>query len=149
MFIECLTCRKKTKIKRRYYGESSRSAYQRGVEHQKEISDGVLAHPMVGHFWEEHRGIQQGVLMRILSVHITPLDRQIQESNNIMEAMRAPAECLNHKTEWGGSKIPTMTVNTPKGVSRTQDRDQEVDPEQQEAIRRLQEAARRGQKRIQ
>ena len=45
--IECRTCREKG-VKRRYYGESSRSTYQRGNEHVKEIENGVLSHPLVG-----------------------------------------------------------------------------------------------------
>ena len=53
--IECIGCRKAGK-RRVYYGESARSGYQRGKEHSKEIEDGVLAHPLVSHFWEEHSG---------------------------------------------------------------------------------------------
>ena len=49
--LECGTCRDKG-IKRQYWGESSRSAYQRGREHGRDISQGKLAHPMVLHFWE-------------------------------------------------------------------------------------------------
>ena len=30
--------------------------------------------------------------------------------------MKQPQECLNRKSEWGGSKIPGMTEDTPKGV---------------------------------
>ena len=68
----------------------------------KEIREGVLAHPLVDHFWEEHNGRRQEVLMRILSTHLTPLDRQVQESANILKAMIHPQECLNRKSEWGG-----------------------------------------------
>merc|ERR1712105_61528 len=41
--IECTTCRKEGR-KRIYWGESSRSGYQRGCEHEKEISDGIAMH---------------------------------------------------------------------------------------------------------
>ena len=64
--LECLSCRKKG-TKRIYIGESSRSAYQRGKEHLKDVREGVLDHPMVQHFWEEHGGKQQEVMMRVLS----------------------------------------------------------------------------------
>ena len=64
--VECLACRKKG-IKRMYVGESSRSPYQRGVEHLKEVREGVLDHPMVQHFWDEHGGQVQGIMMRVLS----------------------------------------------------------------------------------
>ena len=36
--IECMTCRKRG-IKRTYVGESSRSPYQRGKEHQREVRE--------------------------------------------------------------------------------------------------------------
>ena len=53
--LECMECRRKG-IKRTYIGESSRSPYQRGKEHLKEVREGVLDHPMVQHFWEEKEG---------------------------------------------------------------------------------------------
>ena len=70
---ECVKCRREGKV-RRYYGETSRSAYQRGVEHLKEIDEGVSTHPMVIHYWEEHQGRKQETMMRIVSTHLTPLD---------------------------------------------------------------------------
>lgn len=60
-------------VKRWYYGESSRTAYQRGNEHSREIREGVATHPLVMHFREEHSGQEQEVLMKILSNHMTPL----------------------------------------------------------------------------
>ena len=64
--LECQTCRSQG-TKRTYIGESSRSPYQCGVEHTREIREGVLDHPMVQHFWEEHKGVEQKVLMRMSS----------------------------------------------------------------------------------
>ena len=57
--------------------------------------------------------------MRILSGHLTPLDRQTTESINIVEAGKTPGRSLNLKTEWGGAKIPGILVSQPKGVSKT------------------------------
>ena len=54
--------------------------------------------------------------MRILSGHLTPLERQTTESINIVEAEKKPQEGLNRKTEWGGAKIPGILVTQPKGV---------------------------------
>ena len=50
---ECGNCRDKG-VRRQYWGESSRSAFQRGGEHEAEIQMGKISHPMVQHFWEEH-----------------------------------------------------------------------------------------------
>merc|ERR1712112_312225 len=98
--IECLTCRQNG-VRRKYCGESSRSGYQRGAEHQKEIDSGLLSHPLVLRFWEEHGGRKQEVMMRILSTHITPMERQIREAVNIGESSKKGQECLNLKNEWG------------------------------------------------
>ena len=80
--LECTTCRQQGS-RRQYQGESSHSAYQRGIEHGKGISSGVLTHPLVLHFWEEHSGVEQPVRMRITSKHQSPLERQVRESVNI------------------------------------------------------------------
>ena len=58
--------------------------------------------------------------MRILSGHLTPLERQTTESVNIVEAEKKPKEALNKKTEWGGAKIPGILVTQPKGVAKQQ-----------------------------
>ena len=44
--LECLTCRRKG-LKRQYFGETSRSDYQRGIEHTREIEEGIASHPLV------------------------------------------------------------------------------------------------------
>ena len=49
--IHYQTCRKEGLV-REYIGELSCSPSQRGQEHMREIEGGVLAHPMVQHFWE-------------------------------------------------------------------------------------------------
>ena len=92
--IECLTCRQEGK-RRIYFGETSRSPYQRGSEHQKEVREGVSTHPLVIHSMEEHEGVTQPILMRTLSAHLTPMDRQIQESLNIILETRKEGNCLN------------------------------------------------------
>ena len=67
----------------------------------KVVDEGVSTHPMVVHCWEEHTGRKQGMMMRVISSHLTALDRLTTESIKIMEASRKPGESLNTKTEWG------------------------------------------------
>ena len=56
--IECWTCRKEGK-KAAYVGETSRSPYQRGKEHLKEVNEvRKKSHPLVCHFEESHEGEQ-------------------------------------------------------------------------------------------
>ena len=52
---------------------------QQGRVHIKEVEEGVLNHPMVQNFWEEHRGWEQEIMMRVLGKHIKALERQVQE----------------------------------------------------------------------
>ena len=82
-----------------YLGETSRSSYQRAKEHLKEIQEMAASHPLVIHCLEEHEGEIQPVLWRTLSAHLTPMDRQVQESMNIIEESRISGSCLNLKSE--------------------------------------------------
>ena len=74
---------------------------------------------------EEHEGITQPILRRTLSAHLTPMDRQIQESMNIILDTRKEGCCLNQKSEWAGVKIPDLEVRVPKGVARIKKKDRE------------------------
>ena len=56
--------------------------------------------------------------MIVLSKHMTPLDRQVRESLNIIKASKIAEECLNLKSEWGGSKLPGLQVRSPKGTGK-------------------------------
>ena len=57
-------------------GESSRSGYQRGKEHAREVDREVVTHPMTQHFIEDHSGQQQETVFRIVSKLYSPLERQ-------------------------------------------------------------------------
>ena len=56
--------------------------------------------------------------MRVVSRHLTALDRQVEESVNILESGKVPEKSLNSKNEWGGAKIPSLLVSFPKGVAK-------------------------------
>ena len=108
-----------------------------------------MAHPMVSHLWEEHNGRRQDVLMRIISTHLTSLERQVQESCNILKAMTKQEEFLNRKSEWGGAKLPGLDVLTPKGVVKEDfGNEKEQQEAEEEAARIMKEANKKGQKRI-
>lgn len=74
--LKCLDCRQQGK-RRVYYRETSRRSYQRGVEHNREIEEGIISHSLVVHFWEEHRGRRQRTMTRIFSKHLTLLKIQV------------------------------------------------------------------------
>ena len=106
--LECWTCRLEGKVAR-YVGETSRSPYQRGQEHQKEICEAKRSHPMVGHFLDVHRGQRQVVLMRTVRNTNTALERQVWESVIIDRLSRKEGvDCLNQRSEWGKSRKPFL-----------------------------------------
>ena len=95
--IECMTCQS-AGVKRIYKGETSRSAFQQGHEHEGEIEKGIVNHPLVQHFWHKHDGRCQLILMRILSGHQIPLERQTQEAVAIVAQSKVdPNSDLNVK----------------------------------------------------
>lgn len=89
-------------------------------------------------------------MMRVTSSHLKPLERQVTESVNILAGNKNPRESLNLKSEWGGAKIPSLLVSTPKGLAKLIEETEDGEPSQetQEIKKRLKEAATRGQKRL-
>ena len=65
---------------------------------------------MVEHFGDCHQGQTQEVLFRNLGKFKTALARQVWESVEIDHTtlVLGKTKCLNHKTEWGLSKDPTL-----------------------------------------
>ena len=51
--------------------ESLPEVASRGKKHKKEIRDRNVAHPIVIHFGEEHQGVLQPIILRVLSNHRT------------------------------------------------------------------------------
>ena len=82
--------------------------------------------------------------MRILSSHLTPLERQVQESCNILGGMLKPEEFLNRKSEWGGEqRYPDYLLNPPKvWLVRRFGKDKEI-PEEEMALKLVKETIRR------
>ena len=56
--LECCSCKRGCKVAK-YVAKTSRSPYQRGREHHKEIAEAKKTHPVVLHFQESHKGIRQ------------------------------------------------------------------------------------------
>ena len=108
----------------------------------------MLDHPMVTHFWEEHGGREQEVLMRVLSRHLKALERQVIESVLIEKLAGNDKECLNLKSEWAGSKIPGLKVSNPRGLSCNKEGGEEEDQDNVLAQEIFREAVRRGSKRL-
>ena len=156
--MDCITCRLQGRV-RRYYGESSRSLHRRGKEHLAEIEGGAVSHPLVAHFWVEHGGRRQPVLIRGTGFYKTATESQVAESVKIDKVMGKPEKLLNQRSEWAGSKLPGIMVRVPVGVGKYREREEEegvVTLEEREekerkarAMERWMEAQRKGTKRLQ
>ena len=81
----CLAC-KSDDIDRRYIGESARSAYERGVEHQTGYSSQSLDNHMFKHHQIDHPDAvaQPEFSMSVIKTHQSPLYRQVHEAIMIM-----------------------------------------------------------------
>ena len=84
----------------------------------REVPEGVATYPLVAHFREKHGGVTQEILMRVLSRHLTSLDRQIKEFLNIIKASRNPDECLNLKSVWGEQNSQIYRFPHSKGQAK-------------------------------
>ena len=74
--IVCLGCQAVV-IKSEYSGESSRSMYQRGQEHLKDLADQKDDSPLWKHCASMHNGVTQEFQMKLVVRHRSALNRQI------------------------------------------------------------------------
>ena len=66
---------------------------------------------MVKHAWEEHEGMKPEVIMRIISKHESPMDRQVTEAVRISRLFNGDdKENMNAKAEWGIPRTSTLGV---------------------------------------
>ena len=115
--ITCHTCKKEGKIAK-YFGETSGTAYLRGLKHiedrrlQKDDSP-LYKHDMVCHP-KELDGAEY--YMEVDRKHTKPLQRQVREMTMI--DMRKVDIILNSKNEYNGGRLPRVVIENErrKGV---------------------------------
>ena len=93
-----------------YIGETSRTSYERGEEHQDGMENRHEKNALWKHSALYHEGgLTRGELkMEIIEGHRSPLDRQIHEG---VELDTNGAEIImNSKGEWGHCKIPRVVI---------------------------------------
>ena len=107
---------RKAKIRRiklhKYIGESSRSGYERGLEHQKDLEDLKMDSHMLKHFFNNHEGEEMKDMefgMRLVKTHRTAFNRQISESVEIQTQKREHL-ILNSKSEYNRCALPRLTA---------------------------------------
>ena len=99
-------------IKATYVGESGRNAFLRGLEHTRGARNRDPKNPMVRHSEDQHNMVDSipTFKMEILRTFSKPLQRQISEAVAIEGGAGGADFMLNSKVEWGGAKIPRITV---------------------------------------
>lgn len=120
--IDCSICKEREVIAT-YYGESGRSAYQRGREHLQAVLTEDQDHPMMKHHKEHHlQPNEEDQLplkyrMTVLKNYRTAVTRKVGEAVRI-EGGGGQHLNLNSKSEWNGVSIPRLCVEIREKVSQ-------------------------------
>ena len=96
----------------KYVGESSRSAYERGLEHARDLEELKKDSHMLKHYFSMHEGEKVEDMdfgMRIVKAHKTAFNRQISESV-IIQTEKKQHVILNSKSEYNRCALPRLTA---------------------------------------
>merc|ERR1712002_900867 len=119
-----------------YIGETSRSTYERSIEHQRALRNKDQKSPLYKHMEECHPGKEPNLLMTILRLHRKALSRQIHEALLIS---KSKAEILlNNKSKWSKSRIPRIRM-TNKGRNNDEAVQEIIEEEEEEKVRKIYE----------
>ena len=96
-----------------YIGETNRSVYERGLEHQNDISGCKTSSHMLRHLLDVHEEEEESwdnirFGMRILKNTRTAFERQILESVLIQKARRN--NIMNNNAEYNRCALPRLTA---------------------------------------
>ena len=79
-----------------YFGESSRTLFERMVEHQKKMEKGDEESPLVEHHLEKHPGTTIRMKLELVKAQLKPLQRQVLEGQLVANATEG-VELMNRK----------------------------------------------------
>ena len=122
--IQCLDCQKQGVLVE-YWGETSRSAFQRGNEHRKAMRDKNPDSPMSQHMEVCHGGREPHMEMTVIKMHRKALPRQIHEA--VMISRSTADILLNNKSEWSKDKTPRVKVNTSMEDKKREEREKVIE----------------------
>jgi hypothetical protein len=132
----------------KYIGESRRSCFERGLEHQNDCQQLKPSSHMLKHILDRHEGQQPGdikFLMKAVKFHHSAFERQIHEAV-LIQANRAH-HLLNSKSEYNRCALPRL--GTKLGERETREKREEVEEEEkreqelEEKIRNLRKERQR------
>ena len=130
--------RKDYKVK--YIGETWRTAYERGSEHQEDVKNLKENSHILKHIIEVHPGrkieeVKFG--MRVIRKFNSALERQVNEAVSIHQAQRDGYTLLNSKSEYSRCTVPRLKVETNEELLEKLLGEKESDKVMKERIRNL------------
>ena len=113
--INCLKCKGRG-VLAEYWGETARTAFERGAEHLaglkgKNDKNSLWKHASIHHGGELG---EEDLLMEVVEGHRKPLDRQVHEGVEL-ELNQADI-IMNSKAEWNFSKMPRIMIEMGEDV---------------------------------
>ena len=130
---------KRKELERRtfkYIGETSRSAYERGGEHLRDLNDHDPGSHLLKHVIKYHMDDPDNVefRMKVLTSHFTAFNRQITEAVKIKR--NEGIFLMNSKSEYNRSLLPSIRTNDSKTPWEKSDLSEEEVKEGLRALRR-------------
>ena len=95
-----------------YIGESSRSSYERGLEHTRDCQEMKKESHMIKHYFEKHADEELESMefgMKILKTHRSAFNRQISESV-LIQTHNKNHVILNSRSEYNRCALPRLTA---------------------------------------
>ena len=106
--IGCKQCREQGKPTI-YWGETSRSIFERGLEHLKGQEEEEIDNPLWKHSVNCHNNNKQKYEIEVVETHSVAMKRQISEWLLILEGGKM-GPILNSKNDWGSEKLPRVVI---------------------------------------
>ena len=103
----CRACHSQGKD-RSYYGESSRTAFERGKEHLSGFQSENIDNHMFKHYSDEHQGEEISFSMKVIKGHMSAFTRQIHEA--VIIQRNEKNGILNSKGEYNRCQLPRLGV---------------------------------------
>ena len=113
--IECVRC-KGEGVLAEYWGETARTAFERGEEHLSGLEARYEKNSLWKHSLVYHEGslTRTELKMTVVERHRSPLTRQIQEGVEL-ECSKAKI-IMNSKSEWNHSRIPRIMIEVGEEI---------------------------------
>ena len=119
-----------------YIGETSRSSYERGREHIKDVEQLNTGSHILKHIVEVHEGVDPARIefrMKAVKYHQSAFERQIYESVKI-QSIRKSNILLNSKSEYNRCALPRISLKLGENEFKARKDEEEEDKKREEDL---------------